>query len=228
MEEKQNKRKALGFVFLTIATIAFMLYFGIPLLVKLSNFAYDLKKSGETIETSDKTPPPPPRFSELPAFTKNEKLEVSGNTEPAASVTISLNNETAEVLANNDGEFSQSFSLKKGENTLYAFAKDSSGNQSQDSKTYTIILDKETPEVAVTKPSDGETFYGNKNRQITIEGTTEKDAQIQINDRLVIVDSTGTFSTFFTLQEGDNNFTVKSEDQAGNTTETSFSVKYVP
>jgi hypothetical protein len=228
IEEKENKKKATGFVVLTIAVIAFMIFYGIPLLAKISNFAYDLKKSGETIESNDTTPPPPPHFYDLPAFTNKANIELKGSTEPAANVTIDLNGKATEVLANNDGEFSQSLSLWDGENTLFAYAKDSSGNQSQHSATYKIIFDNKAPDLSITSPADGTAFYGPKSKQITIEGITEKDAQVQINDRWVIVDSSGNFSGTFSLNDGDNTFNVKSQDQAGNTEETSITVNYTP
>lgn len=228
VEEKQNRKKATGFILLTIATVAFMIFYGIPLLAKVSNFAYDLKKSGETIESNDTTPPPPPRFFDIPTYTNKTTLEIKGSTEPAAKVTIDLNSKTTEVLANNDGEFSQTLELWDGDNTLFAYAKDSSGNQSQDSASYKIIYDSKPPDLSVTAPAEGATFYGPKNKQLNVTGTTEEDAQVQVNDRFVIVDSSGNFSSLFSLNEGENTFNVKSQDQAGNIKETSVKVNYIP
>jgi len=60
------------------------------------------------------------------------------------------------------------------------------------------------------------------------EGKVEENAKVQINDRVVVVESDGTFSFVTTLSEGQNNFTVKAEDEARNKVEKNLKVTYAP
>ena len=228
VEEKDNKRKAFGFILLTIAAVSFMFFFGLPLLVKLANFTYDLRKSSEPIGESDTTPPPPPRLNGFPLYTKEDKLDLRGNTEPGANVLIHLNNNKIEVLANSEGDFSQKLTLSKGENSLYVQAKDAAGNESLETQNFKITLDNEPPEIEILSPKNGSEYYGSRSRQLTIEGVSEKDSKVQINDRLTIVSSDGKFTFLTSLSSGENKFLIKSEDLAGNLTETEISVTYYP
>ena len=203
-----------------------MFFYGIPLFVKFAGFVYDLRKSSEPVEVSDNTPPSPPYFELFPAFTNEERIEIGGNSEPGATITMSLNGKDNEVLSNNEGKFSFSLNLVKGENKISAISKDAAGNESQETDIHTINYDNSPPEIEITKPSDGSQFFGSRQRQLVIEGNTEKDARVQINDRLVVVDTNGNFTFLTVLNEGENRFNIKSQDQAGNITETSLTVKY--
>ncbi len=226
VEEKENRRKAYGFALLTLACIAFMIYFGIPLLARVSNFTYDLRKSGEPIESSDKTPPPPPSFSELPSFTNKDRLDINGNTEPGVTVVIFLNDKRDEVVADSGGSFSKSLPLNNGENSIYAYAQDSAGNKSHETSAFSITFDNQDPDLEVGSPKDGDMFYGQKQKQLPISGKTESGAQVYVNDRFVIMNSDGTFSYTYGLNDGENVLTVKAEDKAGNTTEETITVKF--
>lgn len=228
IEERENKRKAVGFTLLSIAFIVFMFYFGLPIVARISNFTYDLKKSGEPVENSDQTPPPPPHFDNLPLYTKDENLEISGYSEAGVAIEIFNNDQKKEILADSSGRFSTALKLNEGENTLYGYSQDSSGNKSLESETFKIYLDKKKPDLTVSKPKNGEEFIGSKQKQISIEGKTEKYAQIQINDRFVVVNSDGSFNYIYGLNQGENPLTIKSEDQAGNITEISIKVTFTP
>jgi hypothetical protein len=226
VEEKHNKRKTVGFILLTIGFILFTFFYGIPLFVKVSSFFYDLQESSEPVVGNDTTPPPPPSFSSLPEYTNEDNLTIKGRTEAGVTVVIYFNNKKTEVLANSDGKFEESFGLNKGENDLYAYSIDSSGNEGKESQTYVIVQDDEEPELEIISPSSGSEFYGSLNKQINIEGQTEAGARVQVNDRLVIVASDGKFSSPFSLSEGENAFKIKVTDRAGNETEKEIKVSY--
>ncbi len=228
VEEKENKRKAIGFTFLTLAFIAFMIYFGLPLLAQISNFTYDLKKSNEPVERSDKTPPPPPKFNDLPSFTNKEKLDIRGTTEPGVTVFISLGLDEEQVISDNSGNFNATINLKDGVNEIKSYTKDSADNKSQETIVNIIVLDKKSPDLEVTKPKSGDQFVGSKQKQISIDGQTEKDAEVQINDRHVVVGATGAFNYIYGLNEGENILTIKSQDLAGNITELTITVNFTP
>ncbi|HCC08850.1 TPA: hypothetical protein DEP81_02600, partial [Candidatus Woesebacteria bacterium] len=125
-----------------------------------------------------------------------------------------------------DGQFSFGVTLQDGINTFAATATDQSGNQSQKSDDHQITFDKKTPDLEITSPSDGSSYFGSNQRQITITGKTETDAKVTINDRIISVDDSGIFQYTTTLNEGSNTFNVKSTDQAGNTTEKNISLNF--
>jgi hypothetical protein len=227
-EEKKNIRRAYFFGFLTIALIVVFIFLGLPAFAKFAGFLTDLRKSSEAPEVGDTTPPAPPRLEPLPEATNNLQVEIKGSTEPGATVVLTLNNKQQELLANKEGTFSYTFSLADGENTLSAIAFDSAGNESQKTKKYKITYDNDPPELAIVKPEDGSKFYGAKQRQIVIEGMTEEGASVNINERLVVVEADGSFSFATSLSEGENQFSIKASDKAGNTTEKSLTLHFTP
>lgn len=228
LEEKKNKRKAVLFVVLTIGMILALFFYGIPLLIRYTGFLTDLSKSDAPIESNDTTPPPPPRLDTLPEATKDLSVDVNGSTEAGATVILIINDKESEVLANKSGRFSKTLELLDGQNTVLAYAKDTAGNESKRTEEYTIVFDNEPPELELVSPEDGAERFGSSQRQVSIEGSTEEHATVTINDRLVVVDSSGRFSYTTTLSEGDNEFTIKAEDVASNATEQKITVKYTP
>ena len=98
-------------------------------------------------------------------------------------------------------------------------ATDTSGNKSFDSKKLTIVYDIEPPEIEITSPQNEQSFSGTANKQINIEGKTDAGVKVTINERIAIVNSDGNFRLSTTLADGDNEFTVLAEDEAGNSSE---------
>jgi len=223
-EEKKNIKRAILFGGLTISIIIAFIFFGLPTIARFAGFLTDLRKSGSPVEINDTTPPAPPILERFAEYTKEQKLKISGKTEPGATVTLFLNTNDEEIIANKDGEFNYTFKLRKGENTISVKAKDSAGNESQESKIYEIVFDNESPDLEITSPEEGKEYYGSKERQITIEGLTEDGVSLTINDRIVAVEEDGTFTFLTTLEEGKNNFNIKSTDKAENQTEMDFAV----
>lgn len=227
-EEKKNVRQAYFFVFLTIAALVILLIFGLPTTAKFAAFLTELKQTTAPIDKNDSTPPAPPQLNLLPEATNSLSLEITGRSEAGVIVKLFLNNEEKEVLANTDGEFTINFGLNKGDNTIQAQAIDKAGNVSQKTDLATVVFDNEAPSLEIVSPEDGVNYYGSKQRQVTIEGQTENDAFLKINDRLVVVDSDGSFVYAATLTEGENQFLVKSEDKAGNSTEKTLILHFSP
>ncbi len=228
LEERRNIRKAFLFVVSTIVLLVLLVTIGIPILAKFAAFVSDLKGGGTQTQKVDTTPPGPPHLNSLPDFTNKKSLSITGTSEPGATVVLSLNDQTQETLAGNDGNFSYTFDLNKGSNTISALSKDSSENKSQKTPTYTVVFNTEAPNLEITSPSDGTSFSGSKQRQVTISGKTSIGSSLTANDRLVKVNDDGTFSYTTTLSEGDNVLNFKATDQAGNTTEKSITLKFSP
>jgi len=227
-EEKKHKKRAYSYIVLTIIVLILLFFLGIPLMIKYTGLLTGLRDSGEPVETEDTTPPAPPRFDDIPEATNEFSVDITGNSEPGVTLILFLNRDTEEVIVGNDGQFSHSFSLDRGDNRVSAQARDSAGNESAETNVYIITYDNDPPELSITSPGDGTEYFGSKQRQVVIEGTSEKDTEVRINDRIVVVDNDGGFTFATTLSEGENQFAVASTDKAGNKTETSLTLKFTP
>jgi len=227
-EERRNLRRALLFGLLTIAAIIGLLFFGLPSVAKFAAFLSDLRGSTQPVDKNDTTPPAPPRLGQLSEATNKTEIEINGTTEEGANVILSLNGKEEEIVADSEGKFVFSFPLKDGENLISAKAKDRAGNESQESKVYSVTFDDEKPDLEISSPADGTSFFGEKQRQVTVQGKTEVGVTLTINDRIVKVEEDGSFTFLTTLGEGANSFNLKSTDKAGNQTEKTISVNFSP
>lgn len=226
LEEKKNLKSAYIYIILTVFIVVFFIIFGIPLLSRMTNFISDMKRSNEPITKEDTTPPAPPKSDFLPEATNKENLEIKGSVEPSVLVTLFINEEKLETTSDKDGRFSFNITLARGENNISLRAKDEGGNESTASEEYIVIYDDKEPDLEIISPPDGKTFSGTLQRQVVIEGKTEEGAKITINDRLVVVEEDGSFTFATTLQEGGNNFNIKSVDKAGNETTKGITLQY--
>lgn len=226
VEEKRNVRKAILFIVLSTAALIILVFVGVPLFGRLTVFLSDLRGGSKTISQNDIIPPGLPKFNYFPAFTNQQTTTITGGSEAGATVKLTFNGNAQEILADKDGNFTFNLQLINGDNNFSAVAIDTSGNQSQKSKDYKITFDNKPPTLTVNTPSDGSSYFGSNQRQITIQGTTDVGCQIMINDRIVSVDDTGNFQYTTTLNDGANTFAVKSTDQAGNTTEKDITLNF--
>ncbi len=76
-----------------------------------------------------------------------------------------------------------------------------------------VLFDLEPPKLDISAPINGTTTEA---PSIAIQGTTEKDAQVRINEQ-EIANNNGHFTTTVDLREGTNSITVRATDKAGNT-----------
>jgi len=221
-------RRAVMFIFLAVAGSVLLFFVGIPLMGRFTAFVSDIGKSNKNIAASDTTPPAPPRFSNFSDFTNQENMDVSGVAETGAVVKLTFNGVEQETITDKDGNFIFNLKLIKGENYLSAIAVDGAKNESIATREYTITFDNKAPDLTIDSPSDGASFFGSGQRQVTINGTTEAGVGVTVNDRIVAVEEDGKFQFTTTLNEGSNQFNVKSFDKAGNTTEVGISLNFTP
>lgn len=78
------------------------------------------------------------------------------------------------------------------------------------------------PRLAVTSPQDGETI---ESRSVLVKGSTEKDAEVFINEQPISVNENGEFSENITLQGGLNVISVKSKNKFDKESVRSLSIK---
>lgn len=229
VEEKRNFRNAIFFVVLTVAVGAGLFFIGIPILGRFVGFVSGIGHGNTPIAVNDKTPPAPPRFNSFPEFTNQKTVDINGSSEPGAKVKLTFNGEEMETVVDKDGQFSfTDLVLSDGTNDFSATAQDSAGNVSLESKSFTITYDAKPPDLTIDNPQDGSQFFGSKERQVSIQGTTESGAQVTVNDRIVVVDDSGKYQYTTSLNDGENKFTVKSTDKAGNSTEKELTLSFSP
>lgn len=228
IEEKKNIRRAYLTIFFSVVAVILLFFYGFPLVGKFSAFISEFGKSNKGVTVNDRTPPAPPRFNSFSNFTNQQNFQVTGSSEPGSTVKLTLNGTEQDNLADKDGNFTFNLNLMSGDNTFTAVAVDSAGNVSQKTQDYKVSFDSKAPALNLDSPSSGSQFYGSNQRQVTIKGSTDPNCQVTVNDRIVAVDDAGAFQYTTTLNQGDNKFTFKSVDQAGNSTSKDITLTFNP
>jgi hypothetical protein len=222
-QEKLAKQTAILIGIAFFIVIAFM-FAVIPGIIRLTGLFID---TGLPSDSDDVVPPRPPTISSPVEATFSATIVVSGFSEADSEVVAVLNSsELDRTVADGDGFFEIDISLQEEENKLRFYAIDAAGNESDTSRTYSIVYDAVAPTIELESPQDGQQFELRKNQTITVKGTTEANAKVYLNDRLIFARSDGSFSTTHQLQEGDNQLTFRAVDEAGNEREQAITVSF--
>lgn len=149
--------------------------------------------------------------------TNSSQINITGYATPDADVKLYLDDKLQDTArASGDGQFQfTNIPLSLGTNNFYGKTADEKGVESLPSKTLTVFFENEKPSLTIYGPEDGKTIQGG-DKKITITGKTDPDISVYINDTRIITSSDGTFSSDQQLNDGDNNFTIKAIDKAGN------------
>lgn len=223
-EQKKIVEQTLVIAAIAILVLLAFLFFILPQVVR---FAATVLDRNPIAEPGDTIPPQPPVLSAPVSATNSALLPISGVGEAKAEAVLVLNGSELERLdINDEGDFSFDVPLSEGENVLLVYSVDEAGNESIKTKEYKVMLDTEAPTITIEEPTDGTTIELRKNQNVLIKGTTESNAQVYINDRLVYARSDGSFNTTHQLQEGENKLSIRAVDQAGNQTEQSLTVTF--
>jgi hypothetical protein len=220
------RNRTILYIILTVITVAVFSILGIKILVNVINIISDLKKSDSEIPSSDTIPPKTPTINTIPEFTSQTSFDLSGNAEPASDVFIMINNSKFQIVAGNDGNFSFKIQLIEGENKMYLYSKDQSGNTSQYSKTYSVVYDSTPPLLEIISPQNNTNLSGTKNKIIEIKGTSESGSIISKNDKFVTLSDQNTFTAKYDLTNGENIITIKSVDKSKNETIKELKINY--
>lgn len=229
-QEKQNLRRAFIYILLAIIISATTLFLGIPVLIRVAIFFAEIKGSSLPVEQTDVIPPPPPRIDTLPEATKTNLISLAGSAEEGSTVEVYLNekNITSVVSDSNSRFITEKLRLEGGKNSVYVIAIDKARNESSPSEKQYLWFDDKPPELLITQPEDGATFYGEQEKSITVQGKTEPGTSVTLNGRLIIVGTEGELTTIYTLNEGENQIKLVVRDKAGNETEKEITVIYFP
>lgn len=208
------------------AGILAAVFIGLPLLARLAVGLSLIRKDTNTVNESTNFSVFAPIIEPLPNATNSAMLQVSGISDKDRQINLSVNNEkTGETVTDDEGKFKfRGISLKDGANTISVTAKYK--DQESLPASFSIVFKKDPPRLEINSPSDGQTITGNAD--IYIEGVTDPDTRLSLNERLAIVDRNGNFRYQVKLNEGENSFKFKAEDEAGNSKESELKVRYSP
>lgn len=224
-EKKQLQRQTWLYLLFGVALLLLFVLVLVPNLIRL--FFAIIDRESPFVET-DTVPPQVPVLSSTPVeATFSASLNLTGFAEADSTVVFVLNSsKAAEVTAAEDGSFSYELALADGLNELSIFGVDAAGNESLKTRTYQIVRDDEAPFLELSEPKDGAVIELEKNRTLSIQGSTEPEARLLINDRLVLADKEGNFSSNYYLAEGKNQLLFIITDKAGNRTERQIEVEF--
>ncbi len=183
------------------------------------------KKVNSEIQTTTLAPP----VLNIPyEATNTAQINIQGYSSPNLKVKLFLDDREIQTTdVSPDGSFTfQNIDLRIGTNNIYGKTVDKENNESLPSKTLKVIFDNEKPPLDLSEPEDGKKVQGE--RKIKFAGKTEVGAKVYINGNQIIVDKDGNFSSEQSLNDGDNNFTIRSLDSALNFNEISHRITFTP
>lgn len=212
VEERKHKRRAFVYGFLSILLFLAFIFYGLPAVAKFSTFFADLRPKEEE---QDKNAPAKPRFLTQLTATNSATLALVGIDQAGVEVSIFQNGKGLGATRTNEtGSFQKEVKLTEGSNKFIARAKNEGGTESENSDTLDIILDTIPPEIAITEPTG--TYFTEE--KITIKGNVDEEAEVYVNDKIVLVDDQNNFTQSISLGPGENKIVVRAVDKAGNET----------
>ncbi len=211
-----------------IGLIALFLFAIFPGLVHYTG----VKNSANYTPPEKQIKPQAPTFNAPPAHTNVDELILTGFAPADSQVQFIINDDTepANLLSvGANGDFTFSFRLREGDNTLQAYTISQTGLESNLTKTYTINYDQSIPEIVIDNLQQESEIVGKDKKSLTIRGSTEAKATVLVNTQKTFADDEGNFELTYLLQAGDNNLAISASDDAGNQSETlEFKVKFTP
>lgn len=222
----EANRKAVIRLILTIVGIVVVLglfYFWFFIATANINNFWGLFRPRDTESTTSgvlNSAPATPTLTDVPEATNKKTFSFKGYAEPGTVVTLFVQEiQKAQTLVDKDGNFSFSdVPLDTGSAVIYVKTKNSKGQDSPPSKSYTVIFDDKAPVLNVKNPQDGDKFT-DASPFYTVEGTVNETGIVLVNDHQASLDSGNNFRLVISLKEGDNFLTIKATDKAGNTSQ---------
>lgn len=163
------------------------------------------------------------QLDEPTSATNSAEIIVTGSTSEFDTLQFFINNTKVEEKSAEDSFEEKIGKLKVGENTLYVVAKTKNGKNKKESARYTVYYKNEPPKLEISMPKDGDTVT---KQDLQIEGKTESNVSVSVNNQPIVVDYQGNFKKSFRLKEGENKLQFIAEDEAGNRKEATITIRY--
>ncbi len=227
---KEKTKKQIIFFAVAIIVLVFVVtQFGPGVLDRISSFMSGFGKPPTETRSSDKNSLEVPFINSIPEVTDSAAIKITGSsTYSDAQVELFVNRSLYDTqpLTDNQKFAFENVSLSEGSNIIKARVK--KGNISSDfTRDYTVIISKGNPKLEMSNPTDGQEFTRG-DQTINVQGKTDPDNTVTVNNFRAIVDSAGNFSYFLKLTDGDNDVKIIAQNTAGKQTEKTIKVKYKP
>lgn len=227
---KKGKRNLFATIILTVIILYATITWGLPNFINAIGYITSIvKPSSKQAENVAENPHLAPPVLNIPyEFTNNPSINIAGFATPNSKVILYIDDvEKKTTQSKDDGSFLfENIELVLGTNNIYGKVVDEQGKESLSSKTIKIFYDNEKPKLEISNPQDGTKIQGV--RKVSIEGSTEADAKVYVNDSQVIVDMDGKFKIELSLNDGENIFKIKAVDKASNETTDERRVDFTP
>lgn len=217
--------------FLAVIIVLLAVYFwGVAIISNIdsfwSTFSFFKKPATENAQRQLR-PPAPPRLTSIPVATRSAALNIGGYADEGLTIKLFANDvEIQSLVSDKEGGFSfEDAPLAEGQNRFYVKAYDSFGQESKPSRTVVVTYKEKPPSLIVRQPFNQETFT-QKESEIAIEGKTDPEVSVKVNELQMVVDDRGNFRTLYSLQEGANKLHFEAQDLAGNKTAKDLTVYY--
>ena len=201
-------------------------YYYIQSFDELNNYSEKSEIVSIYVPIKDTTPPTINIYSpEDLSFLNNNIVTISGKVTDNSKVNKLLIN-GIEISFSSTGEFNYNLTLNEGENKILIEAYDEYQNKS--SLTLTLYLDTKPPQIFISLPKETTQDTLNISGYVKDEGISGiKDNIILINGNKVELSKSLSFSYLINLKEGDNKITFEVEDNAGNKTVNTYTIKLI-
>lgn len=226
-ENRKAQKRLLIAIGGSIGILLFLAVFGLKILVGFSLLVDRLRGNSSTNPQSQSNLLLPPVIDPIPEATFSSTLSISGRGTAKTQVIVYVNDKQYKKFAvSEDNTFTLSgIPVEEGEVTISSKITDDKGNTSDLSNIIKVTIDQKPPMLEVTKPDDGAKIQDGSHKA-TIEGKTDEDGRVTINDRIVVVRSGGTFTYAMPLSDGENVLKIVATDPAGNHTTIEKRVTY--
>lgn len=226
VEERKQQRRLIFAIAGSVAVVAFILFFGLKILVGFSLFV-DWIRGGSAPQANQQSVILPPVLNPLPEATFSASLKVSGSAQPDLTLLLFVNErEYKKLTIPSEGTFEiDDVALTEGENVISAKAADEAGTMSELSNVLRVKVSSDKPLLEVDEPQEGASVVSDTNAVVVV-GRTEEDNSVTINGRYVVLEKSGSFRFSAQLSDGDNVLSVVATDPAGNQTTIDRRVSY--
>ena len=227
-EDKRQEKKIVGSLIGIFAIFLFLILFGLKILTGFSILVDNIKGSSKkTTTTTTEQLILPPELDPLPVATNSATIVITGKGTAGLTAVLNINElDTKDVKVKDDGSFTfTGVPLTEGQNSFSAKLTDDKKNVSTASDVMTVTYKKSKPTLDITAPSDGARISGEQNT-VTITGKTEDSNTVTVNGRMIVMKNDGSFSSDFSLGEGDTTLVIIATDLAGNQTKVERKVSY--
>lgn len=227
VQDRKEKQRLILAIAGIVGIFILILLFGVKALIGFSLLVEKLRGTSPTTAQQVQTIILPPTLDPPPGATNSATISVSGKGQTGLTLILYVNSkEFKQTPVKDDGTFLvSSVPLISGTNTISAKLTDTKGTLSDLSNIVSVTYGNTPPKLVVSDPTDNSTVSGDTN-SVTVNGMTDDNVTVTINDRMVVIKTDNSFSYSYPLNEGDNILNIVATDASGNQTAVQRKVTY--